>query len=121
MRDADVGFIPVCDGADGCVSGVLTDRDLILRVVAPGRERSAQVRDAMTTEVVTCSPEESIGEAEKRMRSKHVSRLVCVDEQTRPIGVVSLADIAQIEQRERAASLLSEVSARREQTQQLSL
>lgn len=120
MRDREVGFIPVC-GDDGQVIGVVTDRDLVVRVVAMDRERDARVDEAMTREIVTCSPQEAIDAAEERMRSKHVSRLVCIDDRKRPIGVVSMADIAPIERTERAADLLRDVSARRESTQELFL
>lgn len=120
MRDRDVGFIPVC-GQDGRVTGVVTDRDILVRVVAEGLEREARVRDAMSREVVTCSPQDSIADAEERMRSQHVSRLVCVDDARRPVGIVSMADIAQVERADRASDLLRDVSARREPTQELYL
>jgi len=90
MRDANVGFLPVCDRER--VVGTLTDRDIVVRGVAAGAA-DACVAAIMTPEVITCAPEEDIDALEARMRDHHVGRLVCVDDQHSPIGVVSFKDI----------------------------
>jgi CBS domain-containing protein len=93
MRISGVGGIPVLD-RDGECAGILTERDIVVRVLAEGREPlAAFVRDVATMHPVTCLPEEDIGEVAERMRVNEVQHLpVC--EEGEVVGVISLADIA---------------------------
>ena len=59
MRDLNIGFLPVCD-RDGVVDGVITDRDIAMRVVAERRSASTKVDDVMTSDVVACSPDDDV-------------------------------------------------------------
>ncbi|MCI0671380.1 MAG: CBS domain-containing protein [Myxococcaceae bacterium] len=93
MRDADVGFLPVCD-ADGRPLGTLTDRDVVLRVVAERRSSALPVRAVMTHEVVACRPGDAVSDAERLMHEHHKARLLCTDARGRLKGVLALADIA---------------------------
>jgi CBS domain-containing protein len=111
MRDENVGFIPVCD-ADRKVMGLLTDRDIAIRLVASSLPASSPVRGIMTDEVVACRPQDDLREAEKLMMDRNKSRIVCTDDQGRLEGVISLSDIAQAENRGRAAQVLREVAER---------
>lgn len=112
MRDANVGFLPVCEASSGRITGTLTDRDIAVRVVAENQPASVNVGLVMTREVVTCSPEEDLRTAEERMGEAHKSRIICTDESGRPVGVISLSDLAGVESDERAAQLLQEIAGR---------
>lgn len=92
MRDRNVGFLPVCD-RHRHVIGMVTDRDLALRVVAEGLQCDLPVSDVMTREVVACSPDDDLLRAERLMIASHKSRLVVLDAEGRLAGVVGLSDI----------------------------
>src|SRR5579863_10351449 len=73
MLEADVGFLPVCD-EQGRVIGVLTDRDIALRVCGEnGRSGETRVADVMTREVLSCRPGHPLGHAERIMRATRKS------------------------------------------------
>jgi CBS domain-containing protein len=111
MRDKNVGFLPVCDDDDR-VLGTLTDRDIVIRVCVDNRPIGAvPVEDVMTREVVFCSPDENVHDAEQRMAQDHKSRLlVCENDQL--VGVISLSDVAEREELRRAAWTMREVASR---------
>ncbi|MBX3191061.1 MAG: CBS domain-containing protein [Labilithrix sp.] len=112
MRRRNVGFVPVCDES-GAVVGAVTDRDLVLRVVAAARDpEKTSAADIMTHEVVSCSPDDPLSVVEDLMAKHKKSRIVCVDESRRPVGVVSLADIARVERFRRVARVLRDVASR---------
>lgn len=92
MRISGVGGIPVLDHQGEC-AGILTERDIVVRVLAEEREPlAAFVRDVATMHPVTCSAEEDIAAAAERMREHEVQHLpVC--QAGRVVGVLSLADI----------------------------
>jgi CBS domain-containing protein len=113
MRDQNVGFLPVCDD-DGAVIGTVTDRDLVIRVVAERLDPDAmRADDVLTPELIYCSTEDPLSVAENLMAKYKKSRILCADPKQRPIGVVSLSDIARVERAERVARLLRDVSARK--------
>ena len=115
MRDANVGFLPICDQSRK-VLGTLTDRDITIRLVAAGKPGSTLVEDVMTRDAVTCRPDDDIREAQVSMAEHEKSRIMCVDEEGRLAGVISLSDIAQHELGDRAAEILREVSEREART-----
>jgi CBS domain-containing protein len=92
MRISGVGGIPVLDH-DGECAGILTERDIVVRLLAEEREPlTALVRDVATMHPVTCSPGEDIGTVAERMRENEVQHLpVCQEGSV--VGVISLADI----------------------------
>ena len=93
MRDKDIGFIPVCD--NDRIVGTLTDRDLVIRAIAQGRDcRNAQAREVMTQEVFYCYSDENVEHVGEVMRENEVRRMLILDRQKRLVGVVSLGDIA---------------------------
>jgi len=93
MREHGVGFLPVCD-ADGCVIGVVTERDLAIRVCAENEEaKDVSVGDIMTAHAVTCRPTESVGDVRRQMLAHHHSVLAVADDHGRPVGVITLWDI----------------------------
>jgi len=95
MRDDNVGFLPVCDESRQ-VLGTITDRDIAIRAVADAQPVTTPVEDIMTGEVVACSPKDTIDTALQLMAENHKSRIMCLDEEGRLIGVISLSDIAQL-------------------------
>jgi CBS domain-containing protein len=94
MADHNVGVLPVCD-ADGRLTGVITDRDLAIRVVAEGRDPSStRVGELLDGgEVITIGADDSAEETIRTMQDHAVRRLPVIDG-TRVVGLVSQADIA---------------------------
>jgi CBS domain-containing protein len=111
MAESSIGFLPVID-AERRVVGVLTDRDLVLRVLAKQRSSSTTAQEVMSRNVVKCTPDDSLDHAEKLLAESRKSRLVLVDAQGMLAGVISLADIAQLEDAARAGELLKKVTRR---------
>jgi CBS domain-containing protein len=106
MREHDAGAIVVT--SDGHVSGIVTDRDIAIRVVADGKSGDTPVREACSADVLrTVAPDTSIDQAVQIMRQAAVRRLPVV-ESNHAVGIVSLGDLA-IEQDETSA--LADVSA----------
>lgn len=113
MRDQKVGLLPVVNGG-GRVVGVVTDRDIALRVVAGNKPGSTLVREVMTRgPVVTITAGDELAELESRLAKAHKRRAVVIDSLGRCVGIVSLWDIAQKEEPSRTVLLLREVSRSR--------
>ena len=110
MKSLDVGPIPVTDG-DRLV-GMLTDRDIVLRAVADGRDpRTTKVRDAMTSDVVCCKEDDDVKDAAQKMKDRQIRRIVVVDAGQKVCGIVSLGDIAVDTHNDRmSGDVLEEVS-----------
>jgi CBS domain-containing protein len=97
MAELDVGAILV--GADGKVEGVLTDRDVLLRVVVAGSDpKSVRVRDVMSSErLFTCRDDDGIEAAFHKMSEHQVRRLPVYDQEGRLKGIVTLGDLTRME------------------------
>ena len=94
MRDRDVGPLPVC-GDDDRLVGMITDRDIVIRAVAEGRDpKATPVREAMTEEIVTCFAEDDVDDAARTMRERQIRRLIVLDADKRLAGIVALGDLA---------------------------
>ena len=92
----NVGILPVC-GADGRVCGMVTDRDLVTRCLAPGRSAGdVKVRQVMTGRVVTAGPDMDLREAAELMSREQLRRLPVV-ENGKLCGMVTLGDLASTE------------------------
>lgn len=94
MRDERIGFLPVCND-DRDVIGVLTDRDIAIRVVAAGEPTDQPVEQFMTRNIVACSSGEDLQAVQELMGEMQVSRIICLDNNGRLEGVISLSDVAQ--------------------------
>lgn len=93
MAEYDVGAVLV--GTSGSVEGILTDRDIILRVVVDGRSPAeVTVGEVMSSSVFSCHPEDSIEATFSAMRERQVRRMPVLDEGGHPIGIVTLSDVA---------------------------
>ena len=95
MRDADVGLIPVVDGTEARkLVGVISDRDIAVRVVAEGRDPAgATVREAMSGNVRSCTEGASVDEVMELMGRERIRRVPIVDERGALVGIVAQADI----------------------------
>lgn len=94
MKDLDVGPLPIC-GDDDRLSGIITDRDIVIRAVAEGKDpRTTQVRDILTPDIVYCFEDQDVGEAARIMEARQVRRLVVFDHEKRLTGILSLGDLA---------------------------
>jgi CBS domain-containing protein len=92
MRDGNIGDVVVLE--NGQVRGILTDRDIVVRALAEGRDPAlTSVGDICSRELTTLSPKDSIGDAAALMRAKAIRRLPVVED-GRPVGIVSLGDLA---------------------------
>jgi CBS domain-containing protein len=112
MRDEKIGFVPVVD-VQGRVRGVVTDRDVALRVVAENRPTTTVVRDVMSPgPFVSAKPEEDLRSLEDRLAKQRKSRALVLNESGQCIGVISLSDIALSEDPRRSGNLLRQVSSR---------
>lgn len=94
MEECDCGALPVVSD-HGVLVGMLTDRDLALRVVGRGRSpRDAIAADCMTERVFACYPNESVAEVMHQMARHQVRRMPIVDERGRLLGIVAQSDLA---------------------------
>lgn len=92
MRALDVGALPV--EFKGRLVGVVTDRDVAVRVVARGRPPSTPVREVMTPDVITCFADEDVADAARLMAAQSVRRLVVLDRELSAVGILSIDDLA---------------------------
>jgi CBS domain-containing protein len=93
MRDLDVGSLPVCDGER--LEGLLTDRDIAIRLVAEGLDASmTQVNDIMTPGATFCFYDQTLEEAACVMEAHKFRRLPILDRNKRLVGMLSLGDLA---------------------------
>lgn len=94
MRNIDVGIVPVVEGDK--LLGVVTDRDIVLRVIAEGRDvASTNVAECMTQSVITASPDMDAHEAARLMAEQQIRRLPVV-ENGRLTGMVAIGDLATV-------------------------
>lgn len=112
MGDYDVAFLPVVT-LDGTLVGVVTDRDIVVRGIAAKRTLHSHVSYIMSEDAVTSRSEDSLYAAESKLIRARKSHVVVLDEDGRVAGVISLSDIARVEEEARAGELLKAVAHRR--------
>jgi CBS domain-containing protein len=92
MRDNDIGDVVVLD--NGCLCGILTDRDIVVRALAVGRDPNrTSVGEVCSRALVTLAPDDSTGQAVRVMRERAIRRLP-IEEDGRVVGIVTLGDVA---------------------------
>lgn len=98
MWENDCGCVPVIqagDGLEGAVIGMITDRDVCMAAYTQGRPLSEiQVASAMTRDVATCVPEDSLETALAVMETRQIHRIPVVDSSNRLVGMLSISDLA---------------------------
>jgi CBS domain-containing protein len=104
MDQKDIGAVLVVE--NGEVQGIVTDRDIAVRVVAKGNGPDASVREAATTDLESLSPDDSIEDAIQKMEQADVRRLPVVED-GKPVGIISLGDLAQAKDRDSALADIS--------------
>jgi CBS domain-containing protein len=109
MRDEDVGLAPIVEGDK--LIGMLTDRDIAVRVVAEGKDpEQVKVRDVASKQVVTIDPQQDLDEALRIMAQHQVRRLPVVEEDGKLVGVIAQADIAREGDDTKTGELVEEIS-----------
>ena len=96
MKTEDVGSLPVVESlATRALVGIITDRDIVVKVVAEGRPgQTASARDAMTQNPVTVREDDDVNRALSAMADRKVRRIPVVDSEGRLCGIIAQADIA---------------------------
>ncbi len=112
MKNEDVGAVPVVDDQTSKkLVGIITDRDIVINVVAAGKGNDSQIKDAMSRNPVTCRPDDSVQNAMDRMSQHQVRRIPVVDGKDRIVGIISQADLAiRMDQPEKTADVLEDIS-----------
>lgn len=110
MKKHNVGVIPVCDATK--VVGIITDRDIVTRNIANGIGVDKEVKDIMTSDVKTATPDMEVYDATKIMAKAQIRRLPVVDSE-KLVGMVSIGDIATINEKFdlEAGEALGEISS----------
>ena len=109
MRDEDVGPIPIVE--NGSVSGIVTDRDIVLNVVAEGVDpTSTPVSQIASRDLITIDPEQTLDEALRLMGQHQVRRLPVCEEDGRLVGIIAQADIARQSDDARTGEVVEEIS-----------
>jgi CBS domain-containing protein len=108
MSELDTGFMPVCDGRK--VQGVITDRDIVIRVVAENGDVNAPVSQYMTESVEFAREDENMDKIADRMGDDQIRRMIVVDDSENLVGVVSLGDLAREGKSKTVGKALGEIS-----------
>jgi CBS domain-containing protein len=109
LAGESIGAVPVCD-ADGQLRGVLSDRDLVVEIMAAGKDpNSTKVIDLIHGEAVTIGADDSVEEAIRTMQTHKVRRLPVIDG-TELVGMISQADIARACPPEKVGELVAAIS-----------
>jgi CBS domain-containing protein len=108
MRDEDTGVVPITESDN--LAGVITDRDIVIRAVAEGRDGQTTVREVASQDVVTIDPQQDLDEALRLMAQHQVRRLPVVEEDGRLVGIVSQADVARHGDDARTGEVVEQIS-----------
>lgn len=109
MKTADIGAVPI--GKDDKLVGMVTDRDIALRVVASGLDpKKTKAEDIMTEGVIYCRTTETVEDAIHLMDQKKIRRLPVLDDKKRLVGMLSLGDVSHSVSRDLSGELLRAVS-----------
>ena len=113
MKDENVGVIPIIEDEETkSLLGIVTDRDLALRVVAENREIiSTRIKDVMTTGAVSCQPDDDLQKALEAMEENQVRRIPVVDTNQKIVGIIAQADVAtRLGEPKSTAAVVEEIS-----------
>ena len=110
MRDGDMGALPIVEGER--LVGIVTDRDIVVRAIAEGKDFSTPIGDIMTTEIYSVKPDDFVFEAIRLMGDKQVRRVPIINESGALVGIIAMADVAlETEDEREIAETLEEISS----------
>jgi CBS domain-containing protein len=113
MKDNDIGPVPIVgDTNTKTLVGIVTDRDLAIKVVAAGRDpQTTPVREVMTTNVITCRADDDIETALDAMSTQQLRRIPVVDDGDMLVGIIAQADIAtRMDRPDKTGEVVKEIS-----------
>ena len=113
MKSKDIGGVPIIENEQTRkLVGIVTDRDLALKVVAGGRDsKSMKAEEVMTRKVVTCRAEDDLQKALDAMSEHKLRRIPVVDNNNGIVGIIAQADVAtRVDQPEQTAAVVREIS-----------
>lgn len=113
MKSQNIGSIPVVeDEQTRKLVGIVTDRDLTLKIVAEGLDaKSTKVEAVMTRKVVTCRAEDDLQKALDAMSEHQLRRIPVVDGDNKIVGIIAQADVAtRVDQPQKTAEMVKEIS-----------
>jgi CBS domain-containing protein len=113
MARENVGLVPVCESRETRkLCGVITDRDIVVRVIAEGKDPRAiaSLTEIMSPELVTCSPDDDVDTVKQLMQDHQVRRVLGTDEHGCLVGLVAQADLARELAREEVGETLKAIS-----------
>ncbi|MBR3002344.1 MAG: CBS domain-containing protein [Clostridia bacterium] len=94
MQSNHIGCVPVCDQQQQ-LCGIITDRDIVLRVVACQKDiNQTMASDIMTTQICTCKQDDEMTNAQSQMEINQIRRLPVCDNQNRVVGMLTLGNLA---------------------------
>lgn len=110
MREGDMGAVPVVE--NGKLVGIVTDRDIVVRAVAEGKDVSTVIGDVMTTEIFASKENDFVFEAIRLMGDKQVRRIPVINDEGELVGIIAMADVAlETEDEREIAETLEEISS----------
>ena len=109
MQEVDTGAVPIFD--DGKVVGLVTDRDIVVRVVSQGGDLNGPISGAMSEDVQSCQEEDNVADAAAQMASHQLRRLIVTNDAGRLVGILSLGDIATDYGNKQVGHVLEDISA----------
>jgi CBS domain-containing protein len=110
MRDGDMGALPIVE--NGKLVGIVTDRDIVVRAVAEGKDFNSEIGTVMTTEIFSAKEDEFVFEAIRLMGDKQVRRIPIINESNELVGIIAMADIAlEMEDEREIAETLEDISS----------
>lgn len=110
MAHVETGAVPIVE--NGKVVGLVTDRDIVLRVVAEGRSFDSPISEAMSEgEVQSVKEDDILADATAKMASHQIRRLVVLDDAGKLTGILSLGDVAKDYGAKQVGKTLEEISA----------
>jgi CBS domain-containing protein len=110
MREADVGVVPVVeDSSTMRLAGLVTDRDIAVRIVAEGRDRETNVREVMSSGLKTVRPDDDVDRVTELMKAEQVRRIPVCDGD-RLVGIIAQADVARETNDRRTGDVVEKIS-----------